>query len=165
MGCKLLKLLGLAISAWALMTVSGVGDDANIQRRGEAELLALHQADRRAHFTHDLNALLAHTAANVIDVRNGKVTVLSRADLSKRFAEYLRRAEFSAWDDVQTPIVQVSGDGRTGWMVVRVHIAYTETNSAGEQMPHDETMAWMSAYEKQSGKWMMTAVTSTSDKD
>ncbi len=142
-----------------------VGNAANAPSRGEAELLALHQADRRAHFDHDVNALLMHTADRVIDVRNGKVTVLSRADVAGKFAEYFRRAEFLKWDDVQAPIVRVSSDGRLGWMIVRVRIAYTEMDSTGKKIRRDETMAWMSAYEKQNGVWMMTAVTSTSDKN
>src|SRR5262249_35674334 len=137
----------------------------DVARRGEAELLLLHQADRRAHFAHDVKALLVHTAAQVIDVRNGKVAVLSRVDVGRKFSEYFRHADFSAWDDVQSPIVHVSNDGATGWMIVRVRIAYTEADSAGKKVAHDETMAWMSAYEKQNGTWMMTAVTSTSDKD
>jgi hypothetical protein len=147
------------------MLVPFVGNAANGPSHGEAELLALHQADRRAHFAHDVNALLAHTAARVVDVRKGKITVLSRDDLGNRFAEYFRRADFSAWDDVQPPIVHVSSDGRTGWMIVRVRISYTDTEPAGKKTMHDETMAWMSAYEKQNGVWMMTAVTSASDKD
>lgn len=164
MGCKLLNTRVLLIILWAL-AVAAHSDAADVNSNSAAELLALHQADRRAHLAHDLNALLVHTADHVVDVRRGKVKVLSRDDVAKRFGDYFRRAEFSAWDDVEPPIVHVSGDGRTGWMIVRVRIVYTETDLAGKKTVHDETMAWMSAYEKRRGTWMMTAVTSTSDKD
>ena len=154
----MLNLRRLTISCVLLTALAAIG-----QSRDEAELLAIHQADRRAHFNHDVDALLVHTPTKVLDVRDGKVGVLSREDVRARFVEYFRRANFTAWDDVQPPIVHVSSDGRTGWMIVRVHIAYTETDDSGKTNTHDETMAWMSAYEKQHGKWMMTAVTSTSD--
>ena len=38
-----------------------------------AELLALHQADRRAHFQHDVDALLATLPPEFIFVREGQI--------------------------------------------------------------------------------------------
>jgi hypothetical protein len=48
---------------------------------------------------------------------------------------------------------------------VRVRIRYTEKDDSGKSVVHDQTMAWMSVYEKHHGKWTMTAVTSTSAPD
>jgi hypothetical protein len=132
------------------------------QQKAEGELLALHQADRRAHFDHDLNHLLASVGSELLDVRDGKINHLSREDVRNRFAKYFQHAQFTAWDDLEPPIVRVSTDGSMGWMIVRVRITYTEKNSSGKAKVHDETMAWMSAYEKHEGKWTMVAVTSTS---
>jgi len=143
--------------------VAAVSQENAAQRQGEAELLVLHQADRRAHFAHDIDALLGPGAGTVIDVRDGKVTAVTPAEKRAKFAEYFRHADFTAWDDVAPPIVRVSRDGSMGWMVVRVHIAYTDHDGAGKTTAHDETMAWLAAYEKRDGKWFMTAVTSTSD--
>src|SRR5579864_9478025 len=100
-------------------------DKKEPQKRGEAELLALHQADRVAHF-------------------------------KNRFAEYFQHADFSAWDDLQAPIVRVSEDGQLGWMAVRVRIAYTETNEKSQKVVNQSTMAWMSAYERLGGNWILT---------
>ncbi len=131
------------------------------QQKAEAELLALHQGDRRAHFKHDINALLAHVGSQLVDVRDGKVAVMSREDIRAKFADYFSHAEFSAWDDVQPPVVRASDDGMMGWMIVRVRIAYTEKDRSGIKSKHDSTAAWMSAYEKRNGNWVMTGVTST----
>jgi hypothetical protein len=49
-----------------------------------------------------------------------------------------------------------------GWMIVHVHIAYTQVDREGKKAQTDSTMAWMSAYEKRNDVWIMTAVTSTS---
>jgi len=46
-------------------------------------------------------------------------------------------------------------------MIVRVRIAYTETDASGGKTKQDSVGAWMSAYEKLNGNWIMTAVTST----
>jgi hypothetical protein len=131
------------------------------QKNGERELLALHQADRRAHFDHDLQHLLAGLGGELIDVRDGKINRMSREEVRKRFAEYFQRSRFTRWDDLEPPIVRVAADGKMGWMIVRVRITYTEKDDSGKSLLHDQTMAWMSGYEKHDGKWILRAVTST----
>src|SRR6476660_2939433 len=147
-----------------LLLYSSIGRsfaESPAQRKAEGELLALHQADRRAHFDHDINGLLRNLGSELLDVHDGKINHLSREDVRKKFAEYFQRAQFTAWDDREPPIVRVSDDGSMGWMIVHVRIAYTEKDNSGKSVVHDDTMAWMSAYEKREGHWTMTAVTST----
>src|SRR6202035_751726 len=127
----------------------------------KAELLALHQADRRAHFHHDVNALLATVPAEFIYVRDGKIQRQTKEDLRKRFSEYFQGAEFSAWDDLEPPIIHASPDGQMGWMVVRVKIAYSKTDAAGKKTPEQSVIAWMSVYEKHEGNWVHMANSST----
>jgi hypothetical protein len=78
-----------------------------------------------------------------------------------KFVEYFKNAQFSTWDDVEPPIVRVSADGNMGWMIVRVRIAYTETEASGKTTNENTVGAWMSSYERQNGTWIMAAVTST----
>jgi hypothetical protein len=158
-------LLRFAVTIAALLAgiVVSLGEHApTAQQTAQAELLVIHAQDRRAHMTRDVNLLLEHTGDSLLDVRNGQVQVLSCEALRRRFTEYFRRAEFSAWDDIEPPVVGTSLDGSMGWMVVRVHIVYSERGPNGDSSRHDEKMAWMSTYEKRSGRWIMTAVTSTS---
>ena len=147
-----------------LLLYSSIGRgfaESPAQRKAEGELLALHQADRRAHFGHDIDGLLRNLGGELLDVRDGKINHLSREDVRKKFVEYFQSAQFTAWDDLEPPIVRVSDDGSMGWMIVHVRIAYTEKDSSGKKAVHDDTMAWMSAYENREGHWTMTAVTST----
>ena len=147
-----------------LLLYSSIGRgfaESPAQKKAEGELLALHQADRRAHFDHDIDGLLRHLGGELLDVRDGKINHLSREDVRKKFVEYFQSAQFTAWDDIEPPIVRVSDDGSMGWMIVRVRITYTEKDSSGKKAVHDDTMAWMSVYEKREGHWTMTAVTST----
>jgi hypothetical protein len=129
----------------------------------KAELLALHQADRRAHFARDVNALVAALPPEFkfTFVRDGRIETQSRDNLRHRFTEYFLGAEFSAWDDLEPPIVHVSPDGRMGWMIVRVKIAYTKTDATGAKSKEETVMAWMSAYEKRDGKWLHVANVTT----
>lgn len=150
------------IAAFLLASAAIATAQTAARQKAEAELLQVHQDDRRAHFQRNVNALLAHAGPRVIDVRDGKVRVLSLQEVRSRFTQYFSKIEFSAWDDVAPPIVRASDDGRIGWMIVHVHIAYTQVDRAGKKTQADSTMAWMSAYEKRNGVWIMTAVTSTS---
>lgn len=150
-------LLGVAL----LTSLNIAAQQSQAQKQAEAELLSLHEEERRAHFDHDVQALLAHVAPEVVDVRDGRVNYMSREDVRARFLAYFKRAEFSAWDDIDPPIVRVSSDGKMGWMIVCVRIAYTETDASGKKTKQHSVGAWMSAYEKLHGNWIMTAVTST----
>jgi hypothetical protein len=151
---------GLLLTPWAITAA-----DSSAKQKAEAELLQVHQEDRRAHLQRDVKALLAHAGPQLIDVRHGKVHMMSLGEVRAKFTDYFSRTEFSAWDDVEPPIVHASDDGRMGWMIVRVHIAYMQVAPSGKKPRSDSTMAWMSAYEKRDGVWIMTAVTSTSESE
>jgi Domain of unknown function (DUF4440) len=131
------------------------------QKSGEAELLALHQNDRRAHFAHDVEALLASHSPEFISVRDGNIRRRSQDELRKRFTEYFRGAEFTAWDDLEPPIVHVSPDGQMGWMIVRVKISISRSDATGKRTSENVVMAWMSAYEKHEGQWQHIASVTT----
>ena len=128
----------------------------------KAELLAVHQAARRAHFNRDVDFIVSGMGTEFTTVHEGTIRVMSREDVRKQFTEYFRGAEFSAWDDLEPPVIRISPDGKMGWMIVRVRIAYTKTEAGGATSKDDTVMAWMSAYEKRDGKWLLVANATTS---
>jgi ketosteroid isomerase-like protein len=125
------------------------------------EILAIHQADRRAHFAGDAAALVEHIAPELLSVRDGKITRQTRDESRKQFEEYFRGSEYSAWDDLDPPQVQVSHDGRMGWLIVRVHSRFSRALDGGKKETTEFVSAWTSTYEKTGGRWLMTTVTST----
>ena len=137
-----------------------VSSQGSLEQQGEADLLALHRSDRTAHFKHDVATLLEHIGPQLLDIRHGKINSMNRYEVRRRFTDYFQSAQFSAWDDLESPIVKVSPDGQFGWMAVRVHIAYTEI---GKNVSQSSVMAWTSTYERRTGNWIMTTVTTTSD--
>jgi hypothetical protein len=52
--------------------------------------------------------------SELLDVRDGTIHHLRREDVRKRFARYFERAQFSAWNDLEPPIVRVSADEKHG---------------------------------------------------
>lgn len=160
--------LGAALLAglFCLSSAQSHSPDANLDAddsaSAKAELLAVHQAARRAHFNRDVDSIVAGMGPEFTMVREGNIRVMSREDVRKQFAEYFRGTEFSAWDDLEPPIIRVSPDGKAGWMIVRVRIAYTKTDAGGATSKEDTAMAWMSAYEKRDEKWLLVANATTS---
>jgi hypothetical protein len=128
----------------------------------KAELLAVHQAARRAHFNRDVDFIVSGMGTEFTTVHKGTIRVMSREDVRKQFTEYFRGAEFSAWDDLEPPVIRISPDGKMGWMIVRVRIAYTKKDAGGSTSKEDTVMAWMSAYEKRDRKWLLVANATTS---
>lgn len=136
--------------------------DADESAPAKAELLAVHQAARRAHFNRDVDSIVAGMGTEFTTVHEGNIRVMSREDVRKQFTEYFRGAEFSAWDDLEPPVIRISPDAKMGWMIVRVRIAYTKTDAGGATSKEDTVMAWISAYEKRDGKWLLVANATTS---
>jgi hypothetical protein len=136
--------------------------DADESGSSKEELLAIHQAARRAHFNRDVDLIVAGMGSEFTTLYEGNIRVMSREDVRKQFTEYFRGAEFSAWDDLEPPIIRISPDGKMGWMIVRVRIAFTKTDAGGATSKEDTVMAWMSAYEKREGKWLLVANATTS---
>jgi hypothetical protein len=130
-------------------------------RTAVEEILAIHQADRRAHFAGDATMLIEHTAPEILSVKDGKITRQSRDDVRKQFDEYFRGSKYSAWDDLEPPQVRVSDDERMAWLAVRVHSKFSRTLDGGKEERNEFVSAWTSTYEKPEGKWLMTSVTST----
>ena len=111
----------------------------------------------------DVDFIVAGMGPEFTTVHEGAIRVMSREDVRKQFTEYFHGAEFSAWDDLEPPVIRISPDGKMGWMIVRVRIAYTKTDAAGAPSKEDTVMAWMSAYEKRDGKWLLVANATTSE--
>ena len=71
--------------------------EADESASAKEELLAVHQAGRRAHFNRDVDFIVAGMGTEFTTVHEGTIRVMSREDVRKQFTEYFRGAEFSAW--------------------------------------------------------------------
>ncbi len=124
-------------------------------------LIKRHIADRQAHFNRDIDALLTGIANNQVNIRDGQVTIRSRADAEKGFQAYFQGATFHEWDDLEPPMIHVSEDGRMAWMVNRVRVRHTRQTDNGENPETNFTCAWLMVYEKCGDNWVAVANAST----
>jgi hypothetical protein len=160
-----MRSLRRVITAIALVVcLCGAARVVRAQSSATDELLAIHQADRRAHFARDADALVANVPTEFLQVFDGKIQRISREDLRKRFVNYFQGAEFVAWDDLEPPVIYVSPDGKMGWMAVRLKVTIRKADSSGSKIAEDTIMSWISTYKKQDGVWQHVANATTIEK-
>ena len=134
--------------------VVATGCAGHLERsRREQELLAVHQRTLEAHLSGDWAWFGNDTADPFLVGNHGEFRRLSPEDQRQRFRAYLSSVTFSDYRDVEPPVVHVSQDGNTGWVIARVHVA--GTTNEGESF--DTTFVWTMLYERRDGRWVRVA--------
>ena len=120
-----------------------------------AELRATHEAARRAHLAGDAELMAPGTADRIVVVSNGEVSVRSRDELIGFFKGYFARVKYLEWSDSAPPVINVSEDGRTGWMAVKVRARYVEPGKP-EIAEKAFKSSWIATFERIGCEWKMT---------
>jgi hypothetical protein len=114
-------------------------------------LLALHEQAMEAHRRSDIELLLQADAEDFVLVNRGEI---SRPTLEQRrqiLGAYLRSVRFAEYIDTVPPIVHVSADGTSGWVIAQVRARGTEVAGAGRTLQVE--WAWIELYEKRGDGW------------
>jgi hypothetical protein len=156
-----MKTLSLGLATILAFTVNGSLQKGVDLEKEKAELLEIHKADRRAHFSTDVELLLSRSSDDFITVSEGKVYRVKRAKSKAMFEEYFRDATYHEWDDLEPPIVSVSNDASMAWMIVRTKVSRSQKNSMGQVKKESFVYAGIMTYEKRDGKWVRVANVTT----
>lgn len=125
-----------------------------------AELQNIHIRDRQAHFDTNVREAISFFDDSYVYVRDGTISHLPVAELEPIYADYFQGAVFHEWDDLEPPIIHISGDGKMAWVVETFRIRMSR--SEGEQKTElTSVYAGMTVYEKIDGKWLRVANSST----
>jgi len=130
------------------------------QEQNIKELRSIHALDRQAHFDTDVKSATSFFTDNYIYVRDGEIHHLSLSNLESMYSNYFLGAIFNEWDDLEQPIIHVSGDGTMAWVIehFRIRITRQEDNRPIQQISE---YSGITIYEKNSGKWLRAANAST----
>ena len=127
------------------------------------ELMQLQQQGRAAHLGKDAKLLVSAFADNFINISAGKISRPTREESQNRMQAYFDRSEFLEWDDISPPIIRVSQDASMAYVIVHKRVRLKAKNEQGVLEEATTIFAWMETHEKQNGKWVLTAVTSTNE--
>ena len=75
-----------------------------------------------AHRAGDVSLLLAREPDDCVVASRGEVTFPSLEERRERFTRYLGATRFEKYEDLIQPVVQVSPDGRLGWVIAQVGV-------------------------------------------
>jgi hypothetical protein len=150
------RLVMLLVLAGAAGCARGADLDAEA-----ASLLAEHRAARDAHFRTDVDLLLASAGDSFVTVSAGKIHRVTRDEERAQFTSYFRNATYYEWDDLEPPIVRVSGDASMAWMIVRTRVRRSQRLPGGDSRDERFVYAGIMTYEKKDGRWVRVANVST----
>lgn len=143
-----------AAALLALCTTSGGAPAASPGREAAAsQLLALHQEVMTAHRTGDPTLLLGRESEEYVVASAGAVTFPTLEERAEMFGAYLRTTRFETYEDLIEPVVQVSPDGRLGWVIVQVGARGVQDRGDGTGVRVEFVSAWIELYENRDGRW------------
>lgn len=147
----------------ALLAAGAAGFQPGAPQRDAAvaQLLAMHEEVMAAHRSGDASAVLDRAAAEYVQVGRGEVSFPTREEQDGRFRAYLRTTRFSKYEDLIEPVVQVSPDGRLGWVIAQVAARGVQERGDGTGERVEFVCAWIELYEKRDGRWYRVGDLST----
>lgn len=140
--------LAVALAGAALMGCASTRVDVASDR---AQLLALHEQAMEAHRKSDVELLLKDDGADFVLASRGEISRPSLEQRRQFLGPYLRSVKFSEYADMVPPVVHVSDDGTTGWVIVQIKANGVASNGSGKTLQFES--AWIELYQKRDGAW------------
>jgi hypothetical protein len=151
----------LACLTW-ILSVAPASEPASSKQKAESELLEIHLRGYEAHRKTDLEALLAHAQDGFIYVRNGAISRTNTSDMRENMRKYFKDVTYHVYEDLESPIIRASEDGKMGWIICRTHARRSQKDSATGKVNLEEFVyAGITTYELRDGKWYQVANVST----
>ena len=143
----------LTVSLVIIACTSGAGTYSDLK-----EIEALDSIQRKAHYEKNAVLLGSIMHDSFYVARNGVISWSNKSQLVKRFTEYFNQTTYLVWENIDRPIVEVTG----GLAVVTYHKKTISTSAAHSKI--DTTVfAWASVLKNINGKWKITGIITTDD--
>lgn len=129
-----------------------------------AEILRLHELQKKAHLTYDAELLLSNSQQTLVSVQRGDVITRTRDEDLARFGAYFSSFKFIEWEDIAPPKITISKDGSLATKIVRKRVRGISKDAAGTETQEHTIFAWLEVLEKINGQWRLTTIASTEKK-
>ena len=111
----------------------------------------LHRKLLAAHCLGDADLMADLSADAVTSANNGALSRVENDALRERFAGLFEQLDYTAYVDLEPPVVEIADSGDIGWIAVNVRTAGKE-RSSGEGFDHQ--WAWIMTVRKSDGRWL-----------
>ena len=119
----------------------------------EQKLLRLHRIFMDGHLFGEVAEMSAAHGDSVVIVGRGDVHEMPGEQSAATLGDILARSNYSVYDDMIRPKVEISEDGSLGWVIAQVLGKGVDNNSGNS---FEFVCAWIELYKKTDGKWRFT---------
>ena len=126
-----------------------------------AEILRMHEEQKAAHLTYDVELFVGNYPEQPISLSKGNVSRSTREQTLKRVRQYFSSFKFIEWEDIAPPVIKVSGDGTMATKIVHKRVRGTYKDANGKDVAEHVIYAWLEVLEKIDGKWRLVTIAST----
>lgn len=144
--------LSLCILMEACTPRESVDDDVSI-------LMEFQEQERTAHLQKDVSLLVEMLHDTVCQIKDGKVTYLTKDEMASRFRQYFGMVEFIRWENSNPPLVTLSDDHSLAHVLVQRHVELVLKDSVLTSEITD--FAWTELWKKKNDKWRLYTITTT----
>lgn len=136
---------------WFFNEVGGPAPD-------EVQVLRLHRKLLAAHCLGDANMMADLSNETIISADKGRRAERDNSSIRERFTGLFRMLDYTEYDDLQQPVIEIAASGDIGWVIVNVR-------SVGKQLSDDQEFdhewAWIMLVRKVDGRWLHTGSASS----
>ena len=118
-------------------------------------ILAEHKRIIDAHLMRDVEGMLEGATDDYVLVNRGEISYPTIDERRQKFSKYFSVTDFAEYKDLVPPIIHVSNDGTTAWLIAQVEVIGKQEAPEGDQALHFVS-AWIELYEKRDGRWVQT---------
>jgi hypothetical protein len=94
-------------------------------------------------------------ADQVALVSNGNLSMQPKEKMLSFFEGYFAKVKYLEWSDAAPPVIEVSPDGRMGWMAVKVRARYVD-RAQPKVAEKAFKSSWIATYQRVGCDWKMT---------
>jgi hypothetical protein len=117
----------------------------------EIRVYRLHRQLLAAHCMGDAEMIARLSSAEVLSVNNGAMKQVSNSALRDRFSGLFERLDYTKYDDIVMPVIEIAEGSDLGWVGVNVRAAGKDVSQG---TPFDHQWAWLMIVRKEDGKWL-----------
>ena len=122
----------------------------------KAEILKLINDYDDAFLNADVDKLLTYFTDEFYLLDEGKVIKYSLADLRNELETNFEELKVTQWEHLIDPIINLSSDGKTAWIIAQMHRTFTSTDSTALEQNLKYEIAVLQIAVKQNDKWLLS---------
>jgi hypothetical protein len=124
------------------------------------DILKINNDHRQAHLHGNAQLFTKQMSDTIATIQDGKVFINSKEATYDRFEAYFQTVSYRRWDDVGQPRIDLSEDGKMATLITQKIIDIASNRESEELEFTTSQWAWMSAFKKEDGEWLLYAISS-----